>query len=194
MEWQRICEAYLLGEKLQDHNYCNAMADVLVRAASKATKDSIGGLLDCVEHVFLKTEDTSPIQWLLIDIIDSRIIRGASKVEKKIILQARPKFTLARSIRHEEHSITRLRCSDICHYHVHKGKPCHANTETSIWTNMCDVFHDWIGFISTSTQGISDSYQAFRPCVSSTYTVLGKLGAKCKAAFYWCRGVLRDHL
>jgi hypothetical protein len=188
-KWPLICQAYLLGEHLKDDNYCNAMADELAQAASTATEQSVQDLL--LNDVVKRTADGSPIRDLLLDIANCRIASPLLDAR----LEARPGLVVAMFRRQQQRNNTRPPWFDTCEYHKHEnGEPCLAVTEPSILTDMYHMFHDWRSFISTSFQGINNSFQAFRPCVSSTYTVLKKLGAKCKAAFSWCRGFLKDHL
>ncbi|KAF2451937.1 hypothetical protein P171DRAFT_468351 [Karstenula rhodostoma CBS 690.94] len=193
-EWRPVCQAYVLGEHLKDYGYCNAMADVLAKYAGTSSEGSVKDLLACVENVFSRTARTSPIRNLLIDTIDGRILSTLPHAKLQSRLEALPQFTAGLFMRQKSKKI-QSQWSDTCQYHHHKsGESCHADTETSIWTDIRNMFHDWSFFISTNAQGINDSYHAFQPCVSSTYTVLEKLREKCKAAFFWCKGFVKAHL
>ncbi|KAJ4351673.1 uncharacterized protein N0V89_007016 [Didymosphaeria variabile] len=90
-EWRRICQGYLLGDHLQDFNYCNAMADALLRAASKVTAEPSKDFLATVEHVFSATGNDSPIRTLLFDITFHWVRSGIWKP----LLESSPKFTAA---------------------------------------------------------------------------------------------------
>ncbi|OAG09590.1 uncharacterized protein CC84DRAFT_1255607 [Paraphaeosphaeria sporulosa] len=195
-EWGHICQAYVLGERLQDYSYCNVMVDVLAKKSSTASDQSVKDILACVENVFTRTARTSPIRNLLIDTVYSRIFSTLPDAECMTRLEALPmvpQFTAGLFMR--KGKSIKPQWSDPCQYHRHdRGEPCFADTEPSIWKDMRAMFHDWCSFICTNAKGISDSYQAFRPCVSSTYTVLKKLGTKCTAAFSWCRALVKAHL
>jgi hypothetical protein len=185
-KWPRICQAYLLGEYLKDDNYCNAMADELAQAASTATEQSVKDLL--LGNAFDRTAEGSPIRNLLLDMANCRIASPLFDAR----LEARPGLIVAMFKRQQQRNNTRPPWFDTCEYHNHESEEsCRAVTEASILTDMYRMLNDWKSFIGTSLQGVSNSFQAFQPCVSSTYTILKKLGAKCKAAASWCRGFLK---
>ncbi|KAL5461280.1 hypothetical protein PMIN06_002263 [Paraphaeosphaeria minitans] len=206
--WYHIYQAFLFGEHLQDYSYCNTTTNMLLAAAYTATtKQSVKELLACTENVFISTAENSPIRKLLFDVVKWQASSVLSRAELAAQLRTIPDFSAEWSAYMCEcGSMTASPWSNTCKYHRHiDGDSCYASTEDSLRSSFQKMLHDWTGFMNTAVhtsfqaigvcrQAVTASFQAFRPCVLSTYTVLQKLGSECKVAFSWCRAFVKTHL
>lgn len=190
-----MCQNYLLGKHLQDHDYCNAMVDVLRHATRKVIGKPGQDLLCSVEHVFSSTSPHSPICKLFLDIaIYHWKPMGFLPPE---LLKSLPNFTpeLCDRLGNPTTRSPFRPGADTCAFHYHTtGHTCEASNEQSLWTSLECMADDWAYSTTVSVEGINNSLQAFRTCISSTYIVLKQMSKKCKAAWAWCRRILKAQL